>query len=302
MRFAEQTTTQRTIREKQDMAKTIVTRHPISWLIDAFNPANADLAAVPEAPHVVPLIRHIEMSDLTRSLRLGYDDFIACRTDAILLCFIYPIAGLILSRLAVGYEIVPLVFPLAAGFALLGPLLATGLYELSRRRERGEAVSWGVSFAPFRSQAIGSLVSLGLVLLAIFALWLVVAGLLYNATLGPYGPASSAAFVHDIFHTRAGLAMIVLGIGIGAVFAAAVQAISVVSFPMLLDRNVGMEIAVRTSLKVVRTNPLMMALWGLIVAGGLVLGSIPFLIGLAIIMPVLGHATWHLYRRLIIAP
>jgi uncharacterized membrane protein len=280
------------------MAKTLATRHPISWMFDSLRPEAATPApARPE--RVMPVVRQITNADLRRALRAGFDDFTACRTDAILLCIIYPLAGLLMSRVVLGYRVLPLVFPLVAGFALLGPLLATGLSALSRRRERSEPLSWGATFAPFRSHAIGSMITLGLGLLAIFTLWLVTAGLLYDATLGPNPPISTAAFIHSVLHTGPGFIMTVLGIGIGAVFAFVVLAISVVSFPLLLDRDCGVEIAVRTSLLAVRTNRNLLIAWGLIVAAGLVLGSLPVLIGLAVVMPVLGHATWHLYRRLV---
>jgi uncharacterized membrane protein len=281
------------------MAKTMVTRHPIEWIRDALYPAGHVRDVRPFVPQTVPAIRRIEVAELAQVLRLGTADFMACRSDAILLCIIYPIAGLVMSRLVIGYDIIPLVFPLVAGFALLGPVLATGLYELSRRREIGEPVHWAAAFAPFSGPAIGSMVALGLGLLAIFGLWMLAASLLYDATLGPKPPVSAAAFLHDVLHTGPGLLMAVLGIGIGAVFAATVFAVSVVSFPMLLDRDCGVAIAIRTSLQVVRTNPRPMALWGLIVAGGLLAASIPFLVGLAIVLPILGHATWHLYKRLI---
>jgi len=281
------------------MAKTLVTRHPISWMIDSLRPeAAAPARARPQ--RVMPAVRQITAAHIRQALRAGFDDFTACRSDAILLCIIYPLAGLLMSRVVMGYRILPLIFPLVAGFALLGPLLATGLYELSRRREQNEPLSWAAAFAPFRAPAIGSMISLGLGLLAIFTLWLVTAGLLYDATLGPNPPASSAAFIHSVLHTTPGLIMTVLGIGIGAIFAFVVLAISVVSFPLLLDRDCGVEIAVRTSLRAMRTNRNLLIAWGLIVAAGLVLGSLPFLIGLAVIMPVLGHATWHLYRSLVV--
>jgi len=280
------------------MAKTAVTRHPISWMVDSLR-RDATTPALPRPERVMPAVRRITSADLRHALRAGFDDFTACRTDAILLCILYPLAGLLMSRVVVGYRVLPLVFPLVAGFALLGPLLATGLYELSRRREQGETLSWGATFAPFRSPAIGSMISLGLGLFAIFTLWLVTAGLLYDATLGPNPPVSTAAFIHSVLHTGPGLIMTVLGIGIGAIFAFVVLAISVVSFPLLLDRDCGVEIAVRTSLLAVRTNRNLLVAWGLSVASGLVLGSLPFLSGLAVVMPVLGHATWHLYRRLV---
>jgi uncharacterized membrane protein len=139
----------------------------------------------------------------------------------------------------------------------------------------------------------------GLLLMAIFLLWLNVAIWLYDVTLGPEQPASLSAFAHDVFATEAGWILIVAGIGIGFLFAVVVLAISVVSVPLLLDREVGIITAILTSLRAVAANPGPMAAWGLIVAAGLVIGSIPLFFGLIVVMPVLGHATWHLYRRVV---
>jgi uncharacterized membrane protein len=128
----------------------------------------------------------------------------------------------------------------------------------------------------------------------------------YYATLAPKfmtpigaEPPSLSAFLDAVFTTRRGWAMIVAGMTAGFVFAAVAMAVSVVSFPLLLDRNIGVTTAVKTSLTAVAANPRVMALWGLIVAGALVLGSIPALFGLIFVVPILGHATWHLYRRLV---
>ena len=248
----------------------------------------------------VPAIRRIGAGDLMDALSRGLDDFRAARTDVIFLCVIYPVVGLILAGLASGYGLLPLLFPLASGFALLGPVAAVGLNEMSRRREQGQAVGWTDAFGVLRSPSIGSIVVLGLLLMAIFLVWLLVAETIYAVTLGTEPPVSFAAFAYEVFATGAGWALIVVGIAVGFVFAVVVLAISIVSFPMLLDTEVGVDVAVRTSIAAVRANPRTMALWGLIVACGLVLGSIPLLVGLAIVMPVLGHATWHLYRRTVV--
>jgi uncharacterized membrane protein len=129
--------------------------------------------------------------------------------------------------------------------------------------------------------------------------WLVISNAVYNLTLGPRAPESLGGFVHDIIHTQAGHAMALAGIATGFLFAVGAFMISVVSFPMLLDANVSLETAIRTSARVVVRNPLVMAVWGLIITVGLVVGSIPLLLGLILVMPVLGHATWHLYRRVV---
>ncbi len=281
-------------------------RNPIEFTWDQFRQsahgvgtAIDDARRTEEAGSGIPTVRRIGLSDLRDALAAGFDDFAAHRSDVIFLCVIYPLVGLVLGRLLFGYGVLPLLFPLAAGFALVGPLAAVGLNEMSRRREQGLDASLSDAFGAFASPSIGAIFMLGLVLMGILLVWLGVAQLIYNATLGPLPPETLAGFSHDVFATRAGWTMIFAGVGIGFVFAVLVLAISVISFPLLLDRKIGVEAAVWTSVRAVAANPVPMAAWGIIVAGGLVLGSIPFLLGLAIVMPVLGHATWHLYRKVV---
>ncbi len=244
-----------------------------------------------------PIVRRLGLGDLTGALASGLEDFKANRTDVIFVCVIYPIVGLLLARVASGYGLLPLLFPLASGFALVGPLAAVGLNEMSRRREQGEAVRWVDAFGVLRAPSIGSIALLGVLLVGIFLLWLVAAQVIYLLTLGPAAPASAAVFAHEVLDTSAGWALIVIGVGVGFLFAVAVLAISVVSFPLLLDRNVGIDTAVSTSVRVVAANPGVIAVWGAIVVALLVIGSLPALVGLTVVLPVLGHATWHLYRR-----
>ncbi|UYN97959.1 MAG: DUF2189 domain-containing protein [Enhydrobacter sp.] len=284
-------------------------RNPIEWGWDQLkgtghvleNAASSIDGAWETHDAAPPVVRPIAVADLREALARGVRDFTACRTDVVFLCMIYPVAGLVISRLAVDYGFLPLVFPLVSGFALIAPLFGVGLYEMSRRRELGIARGWSDAFAVARSPSFGSILALGLILLGLFALWLWAAWLIYTVTLGPDAPVSALAFARDAVTTHAGWTMILAGVGTGFLFAIAVLAISVVSFPLLLDRNVGVGTAIATSLKAVRDNPGPMALWGLIVAAGLVLGALPLLVGLAIVLPVLGHATWHLYRR-VVAP
>ena len=252
-----------------------------------------------DATHEEPRVRKIGFADLADALRRGIDDFLAIPTHAIFLCLIYPIAGLFLARLAFGYELLPLLYPLAAGFALVGPFAAIGLYELSRRREQGLEPSWSDAFEVVRSPSFGSIAALGVLLLLIFFIWLAVAQAIYVATLGYQPAASMPEFLSSVLNTPEGWMLIVAGNGIGFLFALAVLTISVVSFPLLLDRDAGAADAVLTSMRVVRTNPLAMAAWGLIVALVLALGTLPFFLGLAVAIPVLGHSTWHLYRKVV---
>ena len=275
-------------------------RNPIEWGIDQIRLAALILGSLGRSVRgrqAPPAVRRIKAADLKDILVRALDDFEAYRTDVIFVCLIYPVVGIALIWLTFGYEMLPLLFPLASGFALVGPVAAVGLYEMSRRREQGIRITWVNAFDVVRSSGFAAILVLGLVLLAIFLLWLLVANVIYQLTLGPEPPVSVAAFVRDVFTTNAGWTMIVVGVGVGFFFALLVLAISVVSFPLLLDRDVGLDAAVWTSIRAVAANPGPMALWGLIVAGGLVIGSIPAFLGLIIVMPVLGHATWHLYRR-----
>lgn len=246
-----------------------------------------------------PVIRRIGIADLQEALAKGIDDFYAMPTHAIFLCVIYPIVGLFLARLAFGYSILPLLYPLASGFALVGPVAALGLYELSRRREAGLPTSAVRAFDVLGSSSIGAITALALLLLTIFVIWVALANAIYIATFGYGTPTSIENFANEVLTTRAGWTLILVGNLVGLLFAVLVLSISVVSFPLLLDRDVGAAVALLTSIRVVGRNPFTMMLWGLIVAALLVVGSLPLFLGLTIIVPILGHATWHLYRRVV---
>jgi uncharacterized membrane protein len=248
---------------------------------------------------IAPMVRSIGVADLRDALARGLADFQANRTDVIFLCVIYPIIGIVLGRVASGYGLLPLLFPLASGFALIGPLAAVGLNEMSRRREQGDEIGWVDAFGVMHAPSIGAIALLGVLLIGLFLLWLVLAQVIYVETLGPAAPASAFAFFSDVFTTRAGWTMIVLGVGVGFLLALLVLSISVVSFPLLLDRNASIGTAVSTSMRVVTTNPGTMAVWGFIIACSLVIGSLPLFVGLVVVLPVLGHATWHLYRKVV---
>lgn len=242
-------------------------------------------------------VRRIGVADLKDALVKGVNDFYAMPTHAMFLCVVYPIIGLVLARLAFGYSILPLIYPLATGFALVGPFAALGLYELSRRREAGLDVSATHAFDVIQSSSMAAIAALGLILLMIFGIWIDVANNIYISNFGYAAPSSLAQFGQDLLTTRAGWTLIIVGNGVGLLFAALVLTIGVISFPLLLDRDVGAAVALLTSIKVVLKNPVTMALWGLIVAALLVIGSLPFFVGLTVVVPVLGHATWHLYRK-----
>jgi uncharacterized membrane protein len=245
-------------------------------------------------------VRRIGVPDLRDALARGYADFMATPTQLVFLGIIYPLVGLVAARAAAGGDLLPLFYPMVAGLSLMGPVAALGIYEISRRREQGREASWLNAFDVLRSPALGSILALGLLLCVIFVAWLFAAQAVHQATMGGLpAPRSIGEFVSQVFGTRAGWNLILLGNAVGFLFAVLVLTLTVISFPLLLDRHVGVVTAVRTSIRAVVANPVTMAIWGLIVAVLLALGSLPVFVGLAVVMPLLGHATWHLYRKVI---
>ncbi len=255
----------------------------------------------PQAPIVArPAIRRITFADLAEVLRLGTAEFATRPSHLPLLSFLYPFIGLLIADVSVGDGLLPLFFPLTAGFALVAPVAAIAFYDASRRRERGLDTSLAQTLGILRSPIMFAFGQIALFLVALFAIWIATAQLLYDMTLGPAAPTSLAAFAHDLLFTPAGWALIVVGIIADLVIAAIAFATSVVSLPLLLDHEeASFTTAIGTSLRCVRANPAVLSAWGVIVGALLVAGSLPLFVGLPVVLPVLGHATWHLYRRLV---
>jgi uncharacterized membrane protein len=259
-----------------------------------------DIIMPARATSALPEVRRISLADLREALARGFDDFKTMPTHVIFLGLIYPIIGFLLCNTTFDYDGIPLLYPLATGFALIGPLAGIWLFELSRRRELGMDTSWHHAFDVLHSPSLLPIAALGLLLVAILAIWIACAQSIYVACFGYRRFDSIGEFVQAVLTTPEGHRLILLGNAVGFLFAIVAASLSVVSFPLLLDRNVGFAAAILTSIKAVVRNPLVMAVWGLIVAALLALGSLPLFIGLAVVMPVLGHATWHLYRKLVV--
>ena len=247
----------------------------------------------------LPAVRTIGFDDLNQALALGWRDFWRKPSHLVFLGLVYPLAGAAIGLWTSGSNSWPLLFPLISGFALIGPLAALPIYEMSRRQELGLDTTWRSAFQVLRSPAMPSIIAIGIFLLAIFTVWLVVAQFLYEQLFGIGSPASLVEFVNQVLNTPQGLNLMIWGNLIGFVFAAVTLSCAVIAIPLLLDRDVGAAVAMLTSVRATLRNPVMIALWGLMVAALLFIGSLPLLVGLAIVVPVLGHATWHLYRRLI---
>ncbi len=244
-----------------------------------------------------PIVRVIGTADIKDALVKGLADFNAMPTHLLFFCVIYPVVMVIIARTYAGSEMLPLVFPLLAGYTLIGPLVAIGMYELSRRREQGLNISRWHAFDVRRAPSFRSVAKLGIVLMAIYFAWLGAAQVIYVLFFDSVAPASMVEFARQVLTTPSGWALMIVGCGVGFLFAVVVFSLSVVSFPMLVDRDISVMTAVMTSVSAVVENPKTMAIWGLIVAGALLIGSLPLFVGLAVVLPVLGHSTWHLYRK-----
>ncbi|MBP2298636.1 DUF2189 domain-containing protein [Azospirillum picis] len=263
------------------------------WYMPDHQAPLADMLVVPRDIRIRP----IDAGMLLDALALGWRDFLAAPTQLLFLGIIYPLVGLVAARVSFGGDLMPLFYPLVAGLAFVGPLAAVGIYELSRRREQGQPASWINTLDVLRSKAIWSIAALGLLMLTLYVLWLGAAQLVYDHTLGRLEPDSVSGFTNLLFTTPEGWQMIVLGNAVGLLSAVTALALSVVSFPMMLHRGTDWITAMQTSIRVVMANPGPMMLWGAIVVVALALGCLPAFVGLAVVMPVLGHATWHLYRQ-----
>jgi uncharacterized membrane protein len=279
--------------------------NPLSWMAQGLGHSGQHLtdsarSLGSDTTQSMPQVRRLTNADLNEALRLGLQDFLACRTDVMFLVLLYPVIGILLITMGVQSQMLPMLFPMIAGFALLGPAAAVGVYEVSRRREQGHPTSWLAALRLYEHPSFAAILMLGFYLLGVFAVWMITASAIYAYTLGPAAPASFNSFLTSVFTTSEGWVMVIAGGSVGLLFAIVVLAVSLVSFPMLLDRRAGLPISVATSLRLTRENPGVVLRWGAMIAAGLVLGSIPALLGLIVILPVFGHATWHLYRRAVV--
>lgn len=244
-------------------------------------------------------IRKIGFGDLWRSLQEGYEDYSVKPHSFLLVALFYFLGALVVAISSSGQQLRYLAFPIVAGFAFLGPIVAVAFFEMSRRREQGLDPRWSAAFRFVHTHSLAPILALSLAMTLLYIGWVYMAELIYFGTLGRMPTDTVAEFVELLFSTRDGFLMIAFGNGIGFVFAWAVLATSIVSFPLALDKPVTSGTAVSVSVKAFTENAFVLAVWGLIVVGLLLLGAALLLIGLAVTLPILGHATWHLYRKLI---
>ncbi len=248
----------------------------------------------------LPEIREIGTADLNWALAEGWRDFRAKRGDLLFAGFIYPVICVAAILMTVNDPLLPLLFPLVAGVSIAGPAVASGFYELARRREEGLDASWRHFLNPVRGRSRLALTVLTLMLAVLFFAWLTTAYVIYVTIFAGLEPMHLNAFFARLFTTPEGWALIAVGNLAGLSFAVVTLVTSAISFPMVVDKPVDASTAIMTSLTVASVNPGAMLRWGLRIAVLLALGTIPFGIGLAVVLPWLGYSTWHLYTRAVV--
>ena len=257
--------------------------------------------ATPTAPPPRPVIKKITTDDVYAALSQGWEDFKAVPQFGLFFGGVYALIGIaILAQLWI-WDLPLWILPLAFAFPLVGPFAAIGLYEVSRRRETGEPLEWDQILQVVWDQRHRQLPTMAFVVMAGFMIWVWFARLIAALFIGRMDYAVYSN-LDTLFTTPSGLTMLVVGTVVGGVIAFILFSITAVSLPMLLERDIDFVTAMITSVNVVQENTRPMLTWAWIVAAGLIVAMIPFFLGLIIALPVLGHTTWHIYRKTVEPP
>jgi len=247
---------------------------------------------------VDPEVRSVAVTDIAEALVDGLRDFQALPLYGLAFGALYAVGGIAIILCLAAFGMAYLAYPLAAGFALIGPFVAIGLYEVSRRRETGQPVSFSAIWSTIRSRSeIGWM---ALVTLFVFLAWMYQVWLLISLLLGPHASFSTLQeFMTVLLTTKEGLLFLAIGTAVGALLSLILFSLTVVSFPLLLEHEVDFVTAMVTSVRAVVTSPLPMIGWAAVIVIVLTVSALPYFLGLVVTLPVLGHATWHLYRRIV---
>lgn len=246
-----------------------------------------------------PIVRTITTRDIGEALAAGMRDFQAAPRQSIVFGLLYAGGGMAILLCLTILGLTYLAYPLAAGFALIGPFVAAGLYEISRQLEQGARPSLGLAWQQVRKR--GEIGWMAFVVVFVFIVWMYQVRLLMALFLGGAGSfASLREFITVAVTTNEGLLFLLIGNVVGAVLALVLFSLTVVSFPLVLDREVDFVTAMITSVRAVAANPVPMIGWAAVVVMVLAVSALPFFLGLIVTLPVLGHATWHLYKRVVV--
>lgn len=254
--------------------------------------AQNDAVPMPE------MARDLTIGDLFAALRAGWSDFVAMPQFGLFFGGVYVAVGLIVGYFSfIGEELTWLI-PATAGFPLVAPFVAVGLYEASRRREAGEPLSWRGVIGALKGHGDDQILSMGVIVFVAFGFWMIVAHAIFAIFMAESGVSAHGGWdMVEALMTPSGLAMLAIGSAVGAIMAYAFYAMTVISLPMLVERKVDFLTAIISSLKTLKHNGFAMFAWAAIIAAVLFVAMLPAFLGLFVALPVLGHATWHLYRR-----
>lgn len=247
----------------------------------------------PKAPELRPL----NWSDILAALTAGLNDFLRAPLYGLFFGAVYAIGGLTIVLLLNAYHAPWMILPIMIGFPLIGPFVATGVYEVSRRLETGAPLSWRAVLLTVFHQRERQMGWMAFVILFVFWMWLYLVRLLLALFMGFNTPSTLDGFIHAVLTTQSGLAFLAVGTVVGAVLALFLFSATVVSMPLLLDSELDFVTAMITSFRAVSGSALPMLGWGVVVTVLTLLAMAPAFLGLVVVLPVLGHATWHLYRR-----
>ena len=244
-------------------------------------------------------IAELDLSDLRAALAAGWRDFRTAPLYGLMFASVYVAAGWLISYALLAKGQVWWTIIAGAGFPILGPFIACGFYEVSRRLEAGQTLDpAGVAGVIF-SQKDRQIPSMAAVVVVFFLFWNFLGHMIFAVFLGNATMTNISSSL-AVFQTAEGMMMLVVGTAVGAGFAGTLFALTVVSLPYLLDREVDFITAMITSFSVVTQNPGVMLVWGLLISALLFAGMALGFLGLFVVLPVLGHATWHLYRRALV--
>lgn len=252
------------------------------------------LSTMSDRPHAAPALRSPTLGDLTTALAAGWRDFRANVGTDLIFASLFVVAGLLMAWITYVTGQTFWLILAAMGFPLIGTLGAIGFYEVSRRSSAGTPAGFSQVFSNVWAQRGGQLPWLAVIIIMAFLFWFFLGHMIFALFLG-HSPMTNVSTSLAVFRTAEGLLMLGFGTLVGAIFALFVFSISVLGMPMLLDRDVDFMTAMLRSIAAVQGAPVVYILWGILLATITLAAMLPAFLGLFVAMPVLGHATWHLY-------
>ncbi|WP_299842000.1 DUF2189 domain-containing protein [uncultured Roseovarius sp.] len=244
-----------------------------------------------------PTVNKVTADDITESLKAGFSDFLARPVMSGFFGLFYAVFGILIVWCLFWLGKVWMVIPAAIGFPLVAPFAAAGLYEMSRRLQKGESFGWSEILTVMANQRKREMGWMAFVTLFILWVWFYQFRTLLVIILQDSSFSDLDGFINTVFFTPEGWTFLAIGTCVGAFLSAALFSVTVVAMPLLLDREIDFISAMLTSIRVVQENPVVMLVWAVIIIVTMLLSLVPAFLGLIFTLPILGHTTWHLYRR-----